>query len=150
MLTASIACIYDRGMITSAKGRIVLTTGSREFTRQQLVEAELEALPKPSYVLHGGARGADRLVSDCIHTIQGLTEIRVPYLGVEGKRGGHLRNAKMLEILKVFRDQGWDAWALAFHEDIRNPSSGTAGMVRLLNEADFSIVHIDERSGSGF
>lgn len=138
------------GMNNSAKGRIVLTTGSREFTKQQLVETELQQLPTPCFVLHGGARGADRLVSDCIHTIEGLTELRVPYLGFHGKRGGHLRNAKMLELLTVFRDQGYDCWALAFHEDIKNPSPGTAGMMKLLNAANFSIVHIDSRSGAGF
>jgi hypothetical protein len=149
-LTPSCACIMIGGMINSAKGRIVLTTGSREFTKQQLVEAELQQLPTPTLVMHGGARGADRLVSECIHTIEGLTEIRVPYLGVAGKRGGFLRNSEMLKILMVFRDQGYDCWALAFHDDIRNPSPGTSGMVKLLNGADFTVVHIDGRSGSGF
>lgn len=138
------------GMNHSAKGRIVLTTGSREFTKQQLVETELQNLPTPCFVLHGGARGADRLVSDGIHQIDGLTEIRVPYLGYHEKRGGHLRNRKMLEILLVFKAQGYDVWAIAFHDDIKNPSPGTAGMVKLLNEADVSIVHVDAKSNSGY
>lgn len=136
--------------MTSAKGQIVLTTGSREFDRRDLVEKELQGLPAPCFVLHGGARGADRLVSETIHQIQGLTEIRVPYLGIEGKRGGWIRNQQMLKILQVFKAQGYDCWALAFHEDIKNPSKGTAGMVKLLNDANFVIVHIDGRSGTAF
>lgn len=136
--------------MNNSKGRIVLITGSREFTKQELVEEELLNIQTPAYILHGGARGADRLASEVVHTINGLTEIRMQYLNYHGKRGGHLRNKEMLKVMQVFRDQGWECWALAFHEDIKNPSPGTAGMIRLMTEADFTVVHIDGKSGYGF
>ena len=138
------------GMNNSSKGRIVLITGSREFTKQKMVEDELLNIPTPAFILHGGARGADRLAAEAIHTIDGLTEIRMQYLNYHGKKGGYLRNKKMLEVMEVFRAQGFECWALAFHDDIKNPSPGTSGMVRLMAEADFSVVHIDEKSGYGF
>jgi hypothetical protein len=138
------------GMNQSTKGRIVLITGSREFTKQKMVEEELLNIQTPAFILHGGARGADRLAAEVIHTIDGLTEMRMQYLNYHGKKGGYLRNKKMLEVMMVFRDQGYDCWALAFHEDIKNPSPGTSGMVRLLTDEDFVVVHIDGKSGYGF
>lgn len=104
--------------------------------------------------------GADRLVADAIHGdrrdrekpngIEGLIEVRMPYMTMKGKVGGHARNAAMLELLCTFRDAGYDCWAIAFHADIKNPSPGTNGMVKLLNSENFSIVHIDGKTGGGY
>lgn len=132
--------------------RCVLTTGSREFTSRKLVHQELSLLT-PSYIMHGGAMGADRLVSEVIHGermkpetgLKGLIELRVPYLNTHGQKGGHVRNRYMLNLLEGLREVGWECWAIAFHYDIKNPTPGTAGMVRLLQGADFSIVHVDEQ-----
>lgn len=90
------------------------------------------------------------MVSETIHQMNGLTEIRVPYLAKLEKKGGWERNKKMREILDVFHSQGYDCWALAFHEDIKNPSPGTSGMVKLLKEGNYAIVHIDGRTGQGY
>lgn len=107
--------------------------------------------------MHGGAIGADRLVADCIQGsrqrdatpdgIKGLIEIRVPYLAMGQKRGGHQRNEAMVELLLAMREAGYECWGMAFHHDIQNPSPGTSGMIRLLNQGDFAIVHIDGASG---
>lgn len=140
---------------------MLLTTGSREFDRMDMVRAELIRLDRPTFVMHGGAIGADRLVADCIQGdrrqrnsppdgIKGLIEIRLPYLSMEEKRGGHKRNEAMIEVLVAMRDAGYDCRGMAFHHDIKNPSAGTAGMVRLLNLHNFSVVHIDGKTGGGF
>jgi hypothetical protein len=114
--------------------------------------------------MHGGAKGADRLVSTVIqgeydpnrkpqakpNGIDGLIEIRVPYLSMQLRRGGHKRNEAMLQILSSFRELGWDCHAMAFHYDIHNPSPGTNGMVELLDKAKFQVTHIDQQSGQVF
>lgn len=125
-----------------------------------LVQQELKQLSRPAFVMHGGAKGADRLVSDAIHGtqdrfvnpdgIKGLVEIKVPYLSMGLKRGGYQRNEYMLEILLVFRDAGYDCWGMAFHRDIKEPSPGTNMMVKLLTDHDFVIVHVDGMTGQGF
>ena len=147
--------------MANAKGRVLLTTGSREFDRKDLVLAELTELERPTFVMHGGAKGADRLVADCIqgdrnprserpNGIKGLIEVRLPYLAMEQKRGGHKRNEAMLEMLVAMRDAGYDCWGMAFHYDIKNPSPGTNGMVKLLNSENFSVVHIDGMTGGSY
>lgn len=146
--------------MTQAKGQAVLITGSREFDQVEMVRAELLRLNRPAFVIHGGAIGADRIAADCIqgdrkdrnnpNGIQGLIEVRVPYLVMEGKRGGHLRNRAMLDILLALRDSDYECWGIAFHHDIHNPSPGTAGMVKLLDGANFVVVHVDAQTGQQF
>ena len=126
-----------------------------------LIRQELIRLDRPTFVMHGGAIGSDRLVADCIQGdrrnrnappdgIKGLIEMRLPYLSMEEKRGGHKRNEAMLEVLVAMRDAGYDCWGMAFHYDIKNPSPGTNGMVKLLNSQNFSVVHIDGKTGGGY
>lgn len=134
-------------MANAPKGRVVICTGSREFDDANRVKYELELLETPSFVIHGGQRGADRLVSDAIHEIDGLTEVRLPYLRKNDKRGGHIRNSRMVELGVAMRDAGYEVWGIAFHFDIEKPTPGTAGMVRLLNAANFSVIHIDQQKG---
>lgn len=133
-------------MNNSAIGHVVLITGSREFDRADLIAAEIANLPRPCIVLHGGARGADFLASNEVHKHPALVEVRVPYMRFYEKRGGHFRNTEMLKILQVFKAAGYECWALAFHQDIKNPSPGTANMVKQLSQADFSVVHIDAKT----
>lgn len=137
---------YDRGMTTSAKGHVVLITGSREFDRADLIAAEIAGIPRPAIIMHGGSRGADFLASTEIHKHPGLVEVRVPYLKFHEKRGGHFRNTEMLRILEVFRDAGYECWGIAFHHDIKNPSPGTANMAKQLSQANFGVVHIDGKT----
>lgn len=125
-----------------------------------MVRQELIRLDRPTFVLHGGAQGADRLAADCIHGdrnrrekpngIEGLIEVRVPYLTMDQKRGGHTRNQAMLDILVAMRSAGYDCWGIAFHHDIKNPSPGTNGMVKLLNSMNFSVVHVDEKTNQQY
>lgn len=156
-LTTPSIVIYDDAM-SEYQGHVLLTTGSREFTNMGLVKQELARLPRPTFVIHGGAKGADRLVSEAIQGpwqedhrskpdgLSGLIEVRVPYLRMEEKRGGHARNEAMLQMLVAFREAGYDCWAIAFHADIQNPSPGTNGMIKLLNGENFSIIHVDGAS----
>jgi len=138
--------------MTTDPRRVLLTTGSREFDREDLVRKELLLLERPIIIMHGGAKGADRLVSQVIQgehmsdppTGQpGMFEVKVPYLQAYGRRGGHKRNEIMVKMLCGFRDAGYDCWAMAFLYDILVPSPGTAGMVRWLHRYDFAVVHIN-------
>lgn len=135
-------------MTTTARGRLVLITGAKEFEDQELIEDELALIERPAFIMNGGQRGADFTAGQATHMFKGFTEVRVPYLRIEEKQGGWIRNQKMLEIMQVFREVGYEVWVMAFYNDINNPTPGTSNMVKLAKKADFVIVYIDGMSRS--
>lgn len=120
--------------------RVVLCTGSREWEDEALIAEQLEQLWPNTWVLHGGARGADFLVHEYVCTAQ-LVEIRVPYLGYLGKAGGHERNKIMSNMMRMFHNEGMDCSVMAFHQDPQ-PSRGTAGMLRLVDGTGWSLTEV--------
>ena len=83
------------GRGTSSSQRVVLVTGSRDWTdrdtiRSALVEAQ------PSIVIHGGARGADRIADEEARKL-GIHVACVDALWTySGNAAGPLRNKAML------------------------------------------------------
>lgn len=80
----------------------VLVCGSRDWTDRRRIRARLLNLPRGSTVIHGGARGADRLAGDVARNL-GFEVIEVPADwrpdGVTLDRSaGHRRNIKMLDM----------------------------------------------------
>ena len=75
----------------------VIVTGGREFDDREMVDKNLSAL-KPTLVIEGGARGADRLARDW------AKKNSVPFVTVDaewsklGLGAGHARNKKMIEM----------------------------------------------------
>lgn len=127
---------------------VVLVAGSRDFPYESLIRDELEGLDSTgevTWILHGGARGADRMAGDLVHEYPNLVELRVPYLRYWNKSGGFARNRVMLLLLNLFRDAGFKTWALVFWEDIDNPSPGTQNMARLLDSHHQVVIHIDAK-----
>lgn len=118
----------------------VLCTGSREWDNPDLVAQVLGELWPDTWVVHGGARGADFQVHEYVHN-NSLVEIRVPYFGYMGKRGGFERNKVMRNMMTMFHNGGMNISVIAFHADA-GPSRGTAGMLKLCNGTGWPVKEV--------
>ena len=74
----------------------VLVCGSRSWANIEAIADVLRTLPRGSEVIHGGARGADRLAATCAQAL-GLTVTEYPADWSNGKRAGLARNLVMLD-----------------------------------------------------
>jgi hypothetical protein len=105
----------------------VLVTGSREWADLGPIRRELAKLPAGAIVIHGAARGADRLAGEAAAGL-GL-DVRPCPADWEryGKGAGHIRNRRMLAEDKP-------DLVLAFHGNL-DESSGTRHMVEIGSRA---------------
>ena len=93
----------------------VLVCGSRDWTDGKAIEQRLRQLPRGSTVIHGDARGADRLAA-VIASGLGLNVIAVPADWDRlGRSAGKIRNISMLEMKPELVIAFW-----------KNGSTGTA------------------------
>ncbi len=76
----------------------ILVTGSRFWTQKDVIRQALAAAPAGSTVVHGAARGADRL-ADAVAKELGFTPEPYPadWTGLK-KRAGSVRNQKMVDL----------------------------------------------------
>lgn len=85
-------------------------------------------------IIHGGARGADRLAGQVAESLNIPTEVYQPDWNTHGRKAGILRNQEML-------DEGKPDLILAFHDDLEN-SKGTGHMVKAARQASLPVAHI--------
>lgn len=98
----------------------VICCGSREWTNREAIANRLFDLPTDTVIVHGCAKGADRIAGEEGAKLGLLIEEHPADWEYYGKRAGFLRNRRMAEI-------GADL-CLAFWD---GRSSGTAMMVDL-------------------
>jgi len=117
----------------------VLVTGTREWTDPAPIERELSRLAPGSVVIHGNARGVDRLAGRVAEAL-GLGVIACPAeWGKYGKGAGLVRNRTMLE------EYAPDL-VLAFHPALEQ-AKGTKHMVELALEAGVPVRVVTGREG---
>lgn len=109
----------------------VLVCGGREYADAHKVRAVLDGLEaRPSYIIEGGARGADRLAKAWAH-MTGIRVLTYPAKwDVYGRRAGYLRNREMLE-------HGCPDLVVAFPG-----GRGTADMVRQARAAGVPVMEV--------
>lgn len=108
----------------------VLICGGRDFSDDSKVLRVLKRV-KPSLVITGGCRGADRL-ADRIAERLGIPRAVYPAnWNGEGKKAGILRNQRML-------DEAWPDLVIAFPG-----GRGTEDMVTRAEQAGFRVERID-------
>jgi hypothetical protein len=77
----------------------LLVCGGRHFADRELLFRELDALPRPALVIHGGQTGADTLAGEWAKE-RGIPALVFAVSPAEwrqlGRRAGPLRNARML------------------------------------------------------
>ena len=117
-----------------------LVTGQREWSDRALIRRVLSRLPATgTVVIHGGARGADRLASSVAREF-GFAELEFrPDWRRFGKAAGVLRNQRMLDI-------GQPDIVFAFVVELAS-SRGTADMVQRARKAGVPVEVYDGSEG---
>ncbi len=110
---------------------IVLVTGGRDFDDRALVDRVLDEL-KPSLVVHGGARGADRLARFWARANGVRQRIHNAKWERFGRAAGPLRNQAMLDEQAACGEP--IALVVAFPG-----GKGTADMVRRARSAGIAV-----------
>ena len=113
--------------VPEARPLRVLITGSRGWTDEAAIEAELLKVPPGSTIIHGGAGGADKLAGQVAERLGLNVEVH-PADWSTGRGAGFQRNQKMVDL-------GADA-ALAFH---LGNSPGTADAIRRIKAANIPV-----------
>jgi hypothetical protein len=113
----------------------VLVCGGRDYDDRERVFSILDVAHMANPIIeliHGGATGADALADEWA---RGKTAIReFPYPSALGRRGGPIRNQKML-------DEGKPHMVIAFPG-----GAGTADMVRRAEKAGVPVVRVRRRA----
>lgn len=134
----------------------ILVTGDREWLNlESIADALVNVLeefnvdPKDCILIHGNARGADKLAAICGECLR--MDVR-PYPAhwghtddcpegcreMCGRPAGSIRNKKMLD------DNPDIDVALAFHPDLEEGSKGTRNMVMRLEKAGITVRKFDK------
>jgi hypothetical protein len=117
----------------------LLICGDREWTNRRLIRDHIVRL-QPDCVIHGAARGADKIAGE------EATDLQIEFIASfpakwlkEKKAAGPIRNSRMLK-------NKWNIvpdYALAFHNNIEE-SRGTADMVKKLKAAGIPVEVMKE------
>lgn len=109
----------------------VLVCGDRNWQDKEVMRRRLASLPLRSTVIHGAARGADRMAGELAPTLGHLVWEFPADWARYGRAAGPIRNRQMLE-------EGKPHLVLAFHTDL--PSSrGTKNMVETARKAGVPV-----------
>lgn len=111
----------------------LLICGSRDYTDEGAIEYELREFPPDTVVIHGGARGADRMAGEIARRLGMAVEEYPADWAKHGKAAGPIRNAQMLK-------EGKPDMVLAFFLDNAMSSRGTANMVEQALAAGVSVT----------
>lgn len=108
----------------------VLVCGGREWSNREAILREMKSLSPPVEVIHGDAKGADRLGASVALEL-GFSVTPFPALwSIHGKAAGMIRNKQML-------DQKPDI-VFAFHLNLVE-SRGTRNMVEIARRAGVEV-----------
>jgi hypothetical protein len=115
----------------------VLVSGARTWTDRETIRRELARLPVGSVIIHGDARGADRLAGEVAAEL-GLTVLACPAEWHKyGRAAGLVRNRAMLAEHRPQR-------VIAFHPAIEE-ARGTKHMVELARQAGVEVRVVSGR-----
>ncbi len=118
----------------------VLVTASREWTAEGPFEELLSGFPKGTLLIHGDARGGDRIAAR-VGARLGLVPIAMPVpperWAVLGKRAGMWRNTLMLGVLTALEWCGYSVTVLGFPLP---GGSGTQGCLREARRQQLDVV----------
>lgn len=116
-------------------GPRVIICGSREWTDREAIANRLFDLPVDSIVVHGAAKGADRIAGQEAQKLGLLVEEHPADWDYYGKRAGYVRNERMAVIGADLCIAFWDG-----------NSRGTSQMVDLAEKYGIEIeLHTDGR-----
>jgi len=128
---------------------VVLITGDREWgtvEEEKVIRTALESVPVPSLIIHGKARGVDKMAA-AVAVDLGHYVAEVPALwDRDGRGAGPIRNKVMVEMLTLMELRAPDVFVYAFHDNIAE-SKGTKDCVNRAIKAGI-VVHLFTRNGN--
>ena len=107
-----------------------LFCGSRNWTNRDAIASVIRELPENSIVIHGGARGADRLAAAAAHAQGVHTAIVAALWPIYGGSAGPRRNEMMLSLDPTV------VYAFPMADSI-----GTWHMMRIAHKAGIQVVN---------
>jgi len=110
----------------------VLICGGRDYTNRRKIHDYVATLPLDAVVIHGAARGADRIAGYFANVEKLKIEPFPARWETEGRSAGIKRNIRMLE-------EGKPDLVVYFHDDIEN-SKGTKDMVARAKKAGIEVI----------
>ena len=112
----------------------VLVTGSREWTDRGVIRHALETLPRDTVIIHGAARGVDRIAGEIATELGFMVEPYPADWGTYGRKAaGPIRNRQMLV-------EGKPDVVYAFHDDLWKKSKGTKNMANQALHAGVPVI----------
>jgi hypothetical protein len=120
---------------------IVLVTGDREWgtmDEENVIREALNELLVPSLIIHGDARGADKMAASVGIELGHYVSIFPALWGRDGKPAGPLRNKVMVEIANVLM-LDYFVHVYAFHNNIEE-SKGTKDCINRAFKENMSIT----------
>lgn len=120
---------------------VIQITGSRDWRDQSRISAALkdtmvrhDALPDETLVIHGDARGADRLAAQAARYLGCQIEAYPADWSLPGKSAGHIRNQQMLNRTLSF-DCPIEVLAFKANFGAVPGKGGTEHMVKICKKA---------------
>lgn len=104
----------------------MLVSGSREWTSEVIIKARLMRYPIGTILIHGAAKGADRIAGRIGRQL-GFIIHEHPYYGDLDTAGGEVRNRCMFGALLNQRRFGCDCYVETFP---LKPTGGTRNMIK--------------------
>lgn len=117
----------------------MLISGDRNWKAYEVIKYIIER-HQPDVVIHGNARGADKLADLAARSLDIPVEVYPAEWDKYGKPAGVIRNQQML-------DKGKPDILWAFHDDIDN-SKGTKDMVKRGHKVQDLAIFICDSSGN--
>ena len=118
----------------------ILVTGDRNWTdvkRIYTVLANIDSAETDTpFLIHGNARGADRLAADCAHDLMWSCRAVSANWEKYGRTAGPIRNQEMLDMDPDL--------VIAFHDDLAN-SKGTKDMVSRAKKKGVKVILISSK-----
>ena len=87
---------FPSTLIPSRRPKRVMITGSRTWTDEDKIRTALSELPEGSTVVHGNARGADKIADRVAKELGLEVEVSPANWREEGRSAGVRRNARMI------------------------------------------------------
>lgn len=107
----------------------VLVCGSRSWDDPDEIRKVLERLPRESVVVHGGARGADRMADTIARSLGLQVEEYKADWGRHGRAAGFVRNRLMIDTKPDLVVAFWDGRSTGTEHTLR-----LAGRLRIPTE----------------
>lgn len=116
----------------------ILVCGSRYWTDRDIIREALELQPRDSVVVHGAARGADRIAGEVARELGMAVQEYPADWHLYGRKAGMIRNQAMLVPAPDI--------VLAFTSNLPT-SRGTADMVARARSRNIPVMIFGEATG---